>query len=54
MKRDAMGWTHEMMLGEVKREKVRDRPGCMMVIALQNAAREPRRTRRWLQRLVGR
>ena len=36
MNRDAMDWTHEMMLGDVKREKVRDRPGCMMVIALQN------------------
>lgn len=30
-------WTHEMMLGEVKREIVRERRGCMMVIALQNA-----------------
>jgi len=26
-------WTREMMLGEVKREIVRDRPDCMMVVA---------------------
>ena len=36
MKRDAMDWTHEMMLGEVKREIERDMPDCMMVIALHN------------------
>ena len=29
-------WTHEMMLGEVKREIERDMPDCMMVIALHN------------------
>ena len=27
MKRDAMDWTHEMMLCDVKRENVRDRRG---------------------------
>ena len=36
MKCDAMDWTHEMMLCEVKREIVRERPDCMIVIALHN------------------
>ena len=36
MKRDAVDWTHEMMLNDVKRGIERDRPECMMVIALHN------------------